>query len=562
MFVYVIYSNKLLLYKHTPAGHLAVPHGPLKKGETPAHAGFTHLNSYITMHGLVEADLTVFHTIKAGPKTLYFLYGVIPDRPRPAPALATAAGAGAGAAGATIRPLAGAAVSILPGAPPGGPGAPPSGAPVLAPVEPPLPLPLLAAGNPLPTDVDPTFNETSIPTLNAQNATGNGPFIWISIQTLRPWIILPANKRFMTRMLVSNLAKLAKKLGLTADNENALTMLPSWATGLFDLKDIKDACRGHMIITRDCTPQQILDDILIADEYAQHYRLKDDSEDGNRKYHDTLIAQLVAATSDADLAMIHQKLENWFPEKELHITQDIPGPAVTYRPPIATWKRPIPNPYRARAYRNRVTTWGDHTVPGSDAEAVYASLTDPEEKRMYEQNSTILQHLVQPQIWSDDATKDQAMTIAVLESLWYCGQNPTMSNDSRCFPAQVVAELREYQNQKVQGAQQLRAKQALQSWPFLKRMLKVIRAALGPSTFRPGPPPLPATRPLVITGPGSGGPPVFVPPPPPPPPRPLGGPGLPLLGGHILPYSHIGSGPRILPGMGLGGAKIPRFVRT
>jgi hypothetical protein len=34
------------------------------------------------------------------------------------------------------------------------------------------------------------------------------------------------------------------------------------------------------------------------------------------------------------------------------------------------------------------------------------------------------------------------------------------------------------------------------------------------------------------------------------------------LGGHILPYSHMGGAPRILPGMGLGGAKIPRFVRT
>jgi hypothetical protein len=363
-------------------------------------------------------------------------------------------------------------------------------------------------------------------------------------------------------MLVSNLTNLAKKLGLTADNENALTMLPSWATGLFDLKDIKDACRDHMIITRDCTPQQILEDIMIADEYAQHYRLMDDSEDGNRKYHDTLIAQLAAATSNEELATIHQKLENWFPERELHITQNSPGPAVTYVPPIPTWKRPIPNPYRARAYRNRVTTWGDPTVAGSEAATVYASLTDPEEKRMYEQNSAVLKHLVQPQIWSDDATKDKAMTIAVLESLWYCGENPTMSNDSRCFPAQVVAELREYQNQKIQGAQQLRAQQALQSWPFLKRMLKVIRAALGPSTFRPALPAPPVARqPLVITGAA----PVFVPPPQPPrvpqPLQPLQQLQLQRLGGHILPYPHMGGGPRILPGLALGGPKIPRFVR-
>ena len=399
------------------------------------------------------------------------------------------------------------------------------------------------------------------------------------IQALRLWIVDKIATPLKTRAMVNMLKRLAQKMGLPLPpgvSERDFIDLPTWAIGLFDVKDIKENCFGRQIITRDCSPLRILQDILDADEYANEYRILDGDSDAKRIYYDALVAQIAAESDLTKKAVLQKKFYKAFRDKVLHIKQDAPGPATTWAPPppLAQYKRKIPNKYRARAYRNKVTTWGDHTVAGSDAEAEYNKLSF-DEKPMYQQNVGILEPLVQPEIWKNDATKDKAMTIAVLESLWDCGLNPTMDGKSSCFPAQVIAELREYGNKRTQGSQQAHAKRILTNndWPFLQGMLNVIKSVIGATPFPklprraavapvapvaggPGPggggaPRPPTFGPSPFTGPGGGGPrPPFTGPGGPPRP-PFTGPGStfrpPFTGGTPRP-PFTGPGPSILRG--------------
>ena len=339
------------------------------------------------------------------------------------------------------------------------------------------------------------------PTVSGSRAASL-PFMDAGIMALRAWIVTADGTPYKTRTMVAMLKKLAEALGIpfpAGMSERDLIDLPLWARDLFDINDIKDRCFNQHIITRDCSPLQVLHDILIADEFAHEYRIMDGDNDAQRIYYEELLAKLRApGVSPADRVDIQKLIEKKFYSKVLHIKQDSPGPATTWSPPppLAQYKRRIPNPYRARAYRNKVSTWGDPTVVGSEAEKDYNKLA-PFQKPMYLQNLDILQPLVQPEIWKN-STKDKDMTIAVLESLWHCGQNPTMDGKSTCFPAQVIAELREYQNKRLQQSQSDHAKKVLGNgdWPFLIGMLNIIKGVIGPSRI---------SKKLVKPGGGGGG---------------------------------------------------------
>ena len=79
---------------------------------------------------------------------------------------------------------------------------------------------------------------------------------------------------------------------------------------------------------------------------------------------------------------------------------------------------------------------------------------------------------------------DKAMTIAILESLWFCGQNPSISSDPRCFPARLLEELREYQRNKAL-IQTVEAQPRIKSppldnhgWPAVQLMVQTLLNAI------------------------------------------------------------------------------------
>jgi hypothetical protein len=78
---------------------------------------------------------------------------------------------------------------------------------------------------------------------------------------------------------------------------------------------------------------------------------------------------------------------------------------------------------------------------------------------------------------------DKAMAISILEALWFCGQNPVVSNDQRCFPLRLLGELREYQADKIQKAQAIEAIDVLRKsdWVQVNKWLTALHQAIAGS---------------------------------------------------------------------------------
>jgi hypothetical protein len=85
---------------------------------------------------------------------------------------------------------------------------------------------------------------------------------------------------------------------------------------------------------------------------------------------------------------------------------------------------------------------------------------------------------------------DKAMTIAVLESLWFCGQNQTVGDDPRCFSARLLGEFRQHSAGRLQTAVKIEAEDILKNyeWPALKLMLMSIKNATSGAGINVRPP--------------------------------------------------------------------------
>jgi hypothetical protein len=138
---------------------------------------------------------------------------------------------------------------------------------------------------------------------------------------------------------------------------------------------------------------------------------------------------------------------------------------------------PITNPYRASAYRQQMidAPAGSATFqnPAGNPPAVVVgpSGEHPERETMWRQNAVILNKIAPPEILTDNR-----MSVAILESLWFCGSSIDLASDPRCFPARALGELREFQETNTQEKRAALARRALQNsqgiWKQLKGSLK------------------------------------------------------------------------------------------
>jgi len=124
----------------------------------------------------------------------------------------------------------------------------------------------------------------------------------------------------------------------------------------------------------------------------------------------------------------------------------------------------IPNPYVASRYREAVPSFANPT-------GLVDSELDPS-GTMFAMNYQIAKELIPKEL-----VVDKQMTTAILESLWYCGNNPDLRNDPRCFASRFLGEFRalgEIQQQKSAATAVAKAWE----WPMLKRVLHGIKAAI------------------------------------------------------------------------------------
>jgi hypothetical protein len=158
----------------------------------------------------------------------------------------------------------------------------------------------------------------------------------------------------------------------------------------------------------------------------------------------------------------------------------------------------VPNPYVASQYREALTSFADPVgLPDSEL--------DPS-GTMFAMNYKIANELIPKELIAD-----KQITTAILESLWYCGNNPDLRNDPRCFASRFLGEFRTLGELKQQESAATAVAQAWE-WPTLKRVLRGIKSAIpghliidprlptAPGSPASAPAPAPAPTPTPTSG--------------------------------------------------------------
>jgi hypothetical protein len=230
--------------------------------------------------------------------------------------------------------------------------------------------------------------------------------------------------------------------------------LPAWVPHAYFAKsNVKAECLPHALIqTPDCVERTMMDDILAAQEFAQEGRLVKDPDGMLDQYHANLDA--LKKETDADKkATLQQKMDKKYANRDVLIEGE-DGVVKSFK---------VVNPYRALAFREETgVSFADPAGSGKT----------PEQREILRQNAEVLKAIAPAEIINDNP-----YAIALLEALWFCGTSHSMSENPRCFPARVLAELREYNEAKKQDRGALAAKVFLEdkSWPTVKLMIDFLK---------------------------------------------------------------------------------------
>jgi len=226
--------------------------------------------------------------------------------------------------------------------------------------------------------------------------------------------------------------------------------------------------------------------IQAAVEYSQVYRAVDSpglvayAELFNRREN----LRGMGEDGKAELAQVQATMESYYGDKKIFVRD-----ASDNKVHLLS----VPNPYAATSYREDAKTTFANPAGST-------STFDPSGS-MFKKNIKLVKALVPPQL-----LVDKKMTIAILESLWYCGSRATVSDDPRCFPIRFLNEFRDAED----NAKQMSIAQAVEGaweWPLLQKIIRKMKAAI-PSVqdfaFNPDLlPPKPAVAPADSPAPAS-----------------------------------------------------------
>ena len=291
--------------------------------------------------------------------------------------------------------------------------------------------------------------------LEGENA-GNEQW-WAPITAFRMWLNTEQGTPFNPQSMSTNLRLLAKALGIKRDPLSYKSRpLPTWAAELAnEVSSLPNPCKTSEFVTGDCTAKTLKEHVQIGTQEAQEGRLSKRLTDPELREYQRRLQTLTAETDPVKKETLQKEFDKFYPAMPIMIRDPVTNEDHVYI---------LPNPYKAMEVREAATTFADPA--GS-------------------QNVQIATRLIPSEILAD-----KAMTIAVLESLWFCGQNQTVGDDPRCFPARLLGEFRQHSAGRLQSAVKVEADDILKNyeWPALKLVLMAIKNATSGAGINVRPP--------------------------------------------------------------------------
>lgn len=307
---------------------------------------------------------------------------------------------------------------------------------------------------PHPTGVAEAFDFATVG-LEGEDA-GNGHW-WAPINAFRMWLNTEQGTTFNPHSMSTNLRLLAKALGIKREPLAYKSRpLPTWAAELAsELASLPNACKTSEFVTGDCTAKTLKERVQLGIQEAQEGRLSKRLTDPELREYQRRLQALTAETDPVKKETLQKQFDKFYPAMPITIRDPVTNEDHVYI---------LPNPYKAMESREAATTFADPA--GS-------------------QNVQIATRLIPSEILAD-----KAMTIAVLESLWFCGQNQTVGDDPRCFSARLLGEFRQHSAGRLQSAVKIEADDILKNyeWPALKLMLMSIKNATSGAGINVRPP--------------------------------------------------------------------------
>jgi len=288
------------------------------------------------------------------------------------------------------------------------------------------------------------FPEVAIPETTTTDTVKAAGYAWAPPTALKSFLESAEGRVYKSDFLVAALAAIPAFLQtrqpvvVPAATTAASGDIPAWAAGYISnevhSRIISDCSGEGEFIGPTCAGKAVLRDVFVAEEFKNKDRLGARPNRGLLKYNE-LVSEIAALReSGADPAALERK--------EFQLAQDYGDIPLRLQMPDGTYKvLPLPNPYRALAYREGTVSFANPsgTMDTNDPGHV-----------MRTKNLDVLESLVGPE--GKEMLVDSKFATALLEALWFCGQGHVMNDKARCFPALVLAELRE-----MQAAQQQRS---------------------------------------------------------------------------------------------------------
>lgn len=199
--------------------------------------------------------------------------------------------------------------------------------------------------------------------------------------------------------------------------------IPTWASSFLQPSNVDPKCSPHGIFqTPDCVPRNLADHLATVDKFAQSYRISKQTvgSDPKRAAYDADYAAWMAEPDPQKKTSLKKKMDAKYYDVDI----------LVHTPGGETRPYKVVNPYRAMSSREAAGV--SFANPGGK----FPAGTD---EAILKLNAEVLQAIAPPELIANTP-----YAISLLESLWFCGTNPAISTDPRCYPAQVLGELREY----------------------------------------------------------------------------------------------------------------------
>lgn len=224
--------------------------------------------------------------------------------------------------------------------------------------------------------------------------------------------------------LLKAISAVVPTVSTTSTGVGVAAPMPTWASNYITDTEITQECKAAKFADVTCAPRFVGDRATgLADMVNKGQLPQAHAADlaAYRALRDRIATLTESGENPDELEKLQLKMKRDYPDAE-RVVFDPAGPGPKTR------VMRIPNPYRAREYREAVTSFANPA---------------PADNPDLQANVDVLRAVASPSIIADK----KAATL-LLESLWFCAQNP---NGPGCYPEDVLQQFREYKDGKTQA---------------------------------------------------------------------------------------------------------------